>query len=79
LPLAGGGKSLTDGGIKFLARGGKTASIEGAPPKARTVIAVFDSFEKAQAAYTSPAYMEARKIGDKYATFRIWAAEGLPQ
>jgi uncharacterized protein (DUF1330 family) len=77
LPL--GGKALADGGIKFLARGGKTASIEGAPPKARTVIAVFDSFEKAQAAYTSPAYMEARKIGDNYATFRIWAAEGLPQ
>jgi uncharacterized protein (DUF1330 family) len=77
LPIAG--KALADGGIKFLSRGGKAVAIDGAPPKNRTVIAVFDSLEKAQAAYTSPAYLEARKIGDKYATFRVWAAEGLAQ
>jgi uncharacterized protein (DUF1330 family) len=77
LPL--GGKALADGGIKFLARGGKAVTIDGAPPKSRTIIAVFESLEKAQAAYTSPTYMEARKIGDKYATFRVWATEGLAQ
>jgi uncharacterized protein (DUF1330 family) len=77
LPL--GGKALADSGAKFLARGGKAVAIDGVPPKSRTVIVAFDSLEKAQAAYTSPAYMEARKIGDKYATFRIWATEGLAQ
>jgi uncharacterized protein (DUF1330 family) len=77
LPL--GGKALADSGAKFLARGGKAVAIYGVPPKSRTVIVAFDSLEKAQAAYTSPAYMEARKIGDKYATFRICATEGLAQ
>jgi uncharacterized protein (DUF1330 family) len=33
--------------------------------------------EKAVAAYKSPAYMEARKIGDQYAKFRIFAVEGV--
>ncbi len=28
-------------------------------------------------AYNSPDYKEARKIGDKYATFRIYAVEGV--
>jgi len=69
LPL--GGKALADGGIKFLARGGKTESIEGAPPTKRVAISQFESLEKAKAAYTSPAYNEARKIGNKYAKFRI--------
>ena len=46
--LPGAGKALTDGGIKFLARGGKSMAIEGAPPKSRLVIAQFESLEKAQ-------------------------------
>jgi len=69
-------KALTDSGNKPLARGGKTASIEGAPPK-RVVINSFDSVDQAVAAYNSPAYKEARKIGNKYATFRIYAVEEL--
>jgi uncharacterized protein (DUF1330 family) len=77
--LPGAGKALTDGGIKFLARGGKSIGIEGEPPKSRLVIAQFESLEKANAAYTSPAYMEARKIGNQYAKFRIWAIEGVAQ
>jgi len=34
--------------------------------------------EAAKAAYSLPAYKEARKIGDKYAKFRIVAVEGVP-
>ena len=77
LPLAQ--KALRDSGQKQLAAGGKTAALSGEPPKARIVLSVFESLEKAQAAYTSPAYLEARKIGDKYAKLRIFAVEGLPQ
>ena len=77
--LPGAGKALADGGIKFLARGGKTETIEGAPPTKRVAISQFDSLEKAKAAYTSPAYNEARKIGNKFAKFRIWAVEGVTQ
>ena len=69
-------KALQDVGAKYLARGGKTASIDGAPPK-RIVVATYESLDKAQAAYNSAAYKEARKIGEKYAKFRIYAVEGL--
>jgi uncharacterized protein (DUF1330 family) len=71
--------ALRDSGQKILAAGGRTVSLSGEPPKARIVLSVFDSLEKAQAAYSSPAYLEARKIGDKYAKFRIFAVEGRPQ
>ena len=71
-------KALTESGNKVVARGGKTATIEGAPPK-RIVINSFDNLDQAVAAYNSPAYKEARQIGNKYATFRIYAVEGLAQ
>jgi uncharacterized protein (DUF1330 family) len=73
------GKALTDGGGKYLARGGKTVTIDGDPPKSRTVVLLFENLEKAQAAFSSSAYRENRKIGDQYAKFRIWATEGLTQ
>jgi len=43
------------------------------------VVSRFASLQQAQAAYTSPAYVEARKIGDRYARLRIFAVEGIPQ
>jgi len=67
----------TAGGGTYLARGGKNVGIDGEPPKPRTVIIAFDSLEKAQATFTGAAYREGRKIGDKYAKFRIWAMEGI--
>jgi len=77
VPLAT--KALAESGQKRLVSGGKTLSIAGAPPAARIVVSTFESMEKAQAAYTSPAYVEARKIGDKYGKLRIFAVEGIPQ
>jgi uncharacterized protein (DUF1330 family) len=73
-------KALAQGaGYKAIARGGKTVSIEGAAPKSRIVINHFDSMDEAIKAYNSPAYKEARKIGDKFGTFRIYATEGVAQ
>ena len=74
-PIAG--KAITAGGGKYLARGGKNVSIDGAPPPARTVVIAFDNMEQAQATFASAAYRDGRKTGDKYAKFRIWAVEGL--
>jgi uncharacterized protein (DUF1330 family) len=74
-PIAG--TAIPAGGGKFLARGGKNVSIEGAPPPPRTVVIAFDSMEQAQATFASTAYREGRKIGDKYAKFRIWAVEAI--
>jgi uncharacterized protein (DUF1330 family) len=75
VPLAR--KALGEGGTvyKIVAAGGKTVSIEGAAPKGRIVINSFENLDAAVAAYNSPAYKEARKIGDKYATWRIFATE----
>lgn len=77
VPLAN--KALADSGQKRLVSGGKTISLSGAPPASRIVVSVFENLEKAKAAYTSSAYLNARKIGDKYAKLRIFAVEGAPQ
>jgi uncharacterized protein (DUF1330 family) len=71
-------KALGAAGSNPLARGGKVVAISGTPPK-RIVINRFDSLDQAVAAYNSPAYKEARAIGEKYATFRAFAVEGLAQ
>lgn len=71
-------KALAVGsGYKAIVLGGKTMPIEGAAPKNRIVINAFDSMDEALKAYNSPEYKEAKKIGDKYATFRIYAVEGV--
>ena len=75
LPLAT--KALATGaGYKVLARGTKTISIDGAAPKSLIAINQFDNMDEALKAYNSAAYKDARKIGDKYATFRIYVTEG---
>jgi uncharacterized protein (DUF1330 family) len=66
-------------GGRFLAVGGKTTAIEGEPPKSRVAIQVWDSLDAIMAWRNSAAYKDARKIGDKYAKFRSFAVEGLPQ
>ena len=75
VPLAN--KALAESGQKRLASGGTTVSLAGEPPAPRIVLSVFESLDAAKAAYTSPAYLEARKVGDQYARLRIFAVEGL--
>jgi len=67
-------------GSQFVAAG-TTTKIEGEPPppSTRVTIRKYNSMEDAKAAYSSPEYKEARKIGDKYATFRVFAIEGVSQ
>jgi uncharacterized protein (DUF1330 family) len=77
VPIAA--KAVTDGGGKYLVRGGETAAMYGEPPKPRIAVMAFESMEKAQAAFNSSAYQEAKKVGDKYANFRIYAVEGVSQ
>ena len=70
-------KALTDAGGKFLVRGGKTISYEGAAPAPRVVVIQFESLDKLQALYNSAPYKQAVAIGDKYATQRIFGVEGV--
>lgn len=66
-------------GGRLLAAGQNVTAIEGTPPKQRVAVQQWDSMEKIKAWRDSKEYKEARKIGDKYAKFRAFAIEGLPQ
>lgn len=69
-------KAVVDGGGKYIVRNGKSVSLYGEPPKALAIMR-FGSLEKAQAAFGSKAYTDAKAIGDKYARFRVYVVEGL--
>jgi uncharacterized protein (DUF1330 family) len=58
---------------------GKATPLEGEPPKTRVAVIAFDSLEKIQAWRNSKEFKETRKIGDKYAKYRSYAIDGVPQ
>jgi uncharacterized protein (DUF1330 family) len=71
-------KAITDAGGKFIVRGGKTVSYEGAAPAPRVVVVQFESLDKLQALlYNSAPYRDAIAVGDKSATQRIFGVEGV--
>jgi uncharacterized protein (DUF1330 family) len=69
-------------GVREVALGGlggpgpQVTAVEGEPPK-RVVIQVFDSLEKMKAFREGADYTAAKKIGDKYATYRSYAVDGV--
>jgi uncharacterized protein (DUF1330 family) len=75
LPLVS--KAIADAGGKFIVRGGKTISFEGAAPAPRVVVVQFENLDKLQALFNSPTYKDAIAIGDKYSTQRIFGVEGI--
>jgi uncharacterized protein (DUF1330 family) len=64
-------------GGQFLARGGKTESIAGAPPRPRAVLIKFENMEKVRAWRDSPKFKELAVPRDKGANFRAYAIEGV--
>jgi len=64
-------------GGRFLARGGRTASLEGPAPRSRVVIIEFPSIERAQEFYNSPEYVAARKLREGAAVTQFVAVEGF--
>jgi uncharacterized protein (DUF1330 family) len=73
---ASGGHLVAIGGVGGMA--GKVTVIEGEAPQ-RAAVQVWDSMEKFQAYRNTPQFKEVRKIGEKYAKFRTFVLEGLPQ
>jgi uncharacterized protein (DUF1330 family) len=71
-----GGRFLAIGGAA--ATGGKVTAFDGEAPK-RVVVQVWDSMEKIQAWRAKPEYIELRKVGEKYAKFRAFSVDGVPQ
>ena len=70
-------KAITDAGGKFIVRGGKTISYEGAAPAPRIIVIQFENLDKLQALYNSATYRDAIAVGDKYSTQRIFGVEGM--
>jgi uncharacterized protein (DUF1330 family) len=74
--LRASGKILAVGGA---AGGAKVTAFDGEPPK-RAVVQVWDRMDKIQAWRNNPQYKALRKdVGDKYAKFRSYTIEGVPQ
>jgi uncharacterized protein (DUF1330 family) len=64
-------------GGRFLARAGRTATLEGPPARPRIVVIEFPSFDKAQEFYASPAYTAARKLREGAAQAQFIVVEGV--
>jgi uncharacterized protein (DUF1330 family) len=75
LPLAV--KEIEAGGGKYIVRGGNPVTLQGTPPASRVVVLQFASVDKAQAWWNSPGRKSTQPIGDKYATTRVFAVEGV--
>lgn len=65
-------------GGRFLAADPHPIAFEG-EQKSRVVIQVWDSLEKIKAWQEMPEWKELHTVGQKYATFKEFAAQGLPQ
>jgi uncharacterized protein (DUF1330 family) len=65
-------------GGRLLAASTNVTALDGAAPK-RVAVQQWDSLEKVKAWHGSSEYKENRKVGDKYAKFRLYVVEGRPQ
>jgi uncharacterized protein (DUF1330 family) len=58
--------------------GSQVIAIDGEAPK-RVVIYMYPSIDAVHAWRNDPEYEQVRKIGEKYAKYRTFAVQGLPQ
>jgi uncharacterized protein (DUF1330 family) len=65
-------------GGRYLARGGKSTTLEGEWQPSRLVILEFESLEQIQEWWDSPEYAEARRVRAGAATMQMVAVEGIP-
>jgi uncharacterized protein (DUF1330 family) len=70
--------SIKKAGGRILAASLNVTQLEG-PAPTRVAIQVWDSPEQIAAWVHGPDYEEIRKIGERYAIFRSFAVEGIPQ
>ena len=62
---------------KFLARGGRTVSLEGPQQNARVVVLEFPSVEHAQRFYESDEYQHAKSLRVKAASAQFFIVDGV--
>ena len=66
-------------GGRILAAGTKVATMDGDPPQSRVTVLVWNSIEQVQTWRDSAEFKEIRAVGQRYAKFRAFTVEGLPQ
>lgn len=74
--VRGASASVAEHGGSYLARGGRTESLEGEPPRSRVVVLGFADFDSAVAWYRSDAYQEVAPIRHGAAVSRMFVVEG---
>jgi uncharacterized protein (DUF1330 family) len=67
---------VTQYGGRFIARGGRTETLEGSPAPKRLVMLEFPSFEQAQKWYRSPEYAPLIAMRQKASRGRLVLIEG---
>lgn len=73
--MAAAASSIAAFGGRYLVRGGKNEVAEGGA-RSRHVVVEFDSYDKAQACYTSDQYQAAKAMRTPYSTGDIIIIEG---
>jgi len=63
-------------GGRFLARAGRTVTLEGPAARSRVVIIEYPSFDAAQAWFNSPEYQKIKKMREGAANAQFIAVEG---
>lgn len=71
------GKAVVQHGGRFVARGGRTAKLEGPWEPKRLVILEFESFERAKQWYESKEYAPAIEIRHRAAVSELVLVEGI--
>jgi uncharacterized protein (DUF1330 family) len=64
-------------GGRYLARGGRTVTLEGPPARSRVVVIEFPSVEAAERFYRSPEYTAARRLREGAAQAQFVIVEAL--
>src|SRR5262245_35861263 len=73
---AHGGRLIAAGGAA--GSGSTVIAVDGDAPK-RIVIYLYPNVDAVRAWRNDPAYEQVRKVGEKYAKYRTFAVEGIPQ
>jgi uncharacterized protein (DUF1330 family) len=74
--LEGTAVIVPQAGGRFLARGNKTFTLAGTPPKPVIAVVEWDSFEQAQAFFNSDAYKKLIPAREAGSSFRAFVIEG---
>ena len=70
--------SIAQYGGRYIARGGRTETLEGDWSPTRFVILEFDTMDAAKAWWTSPEYAEGKAMRQRSAHTRMLLVEGVP-